>query len=292
MHGKVEWITAAVTAVAVALGIYAVVLEASADEPEPAARAIAAPPAERPEPADRGPAEPAAPERAPRKPRERVEPAESATPPAPKPTLSLEYPDGSYPVIWVRTGRAVQIRTKPGGGELVDLARRRTEFGSPSVFGVVRRQGRWAGVTTPKLPNNQLGWIKLNPRRLKAGSTKFSIVVDLSERRAELRRADGAGRAFTVTVGAPGTDTPTGRFSVTDTFRGGLSPAYGCCAVALSATQPNTPSGWLGGSRIAIHGTTGPLGVAASLGCVRAADVEVSNLVRRVPLGTPVFIRA
>jgi hypothetical protein len=291
MHGRVEWITAVVTVVAVALGIYAVALQASGDEPEPAAPAVAAP-AERPEADDREPAQTVAPERAARSPRERVEPAESAAPPAPKPTLALDHPDDSYPVIWVRSGRAVEVRTRPGGGELVDVARRRTEFGSPSVFGVIRRQGRWAGVTTPKLPNNQLGWIKLDPRRLKAGSTKYSIVVDLSQRLAELRRADGAGRTFPVTVGAPGTDTPTGRFAVTDTFRGGLSPAYGCCAVALSATQPNTPSGWLGGSRIAIHGTTGPLGVAASLGCVRAADAEVSNLIRRVPLGTPVFIRS
>ena len=62
--------------------------------------------------------------------------------------------------------------------------------------------------------------------------------------------------------------------------------------MALSATQPNLPSGWLGGRRIAIHGTAGPLGIAASLGCVRAADADVSELIGRVPLGTPVFIRS
>ncbi len=43
---------------------------------------------------------------------------------------------------------------------------------------------------------------------------------------------------------------------------------------------------------IAIHGTYGPLGVAASHGCVRAADATVSELMKRVPLGAPVFIRA
>jgi lipoprotein-anchoring transpeptidase ErfK/SrfK len=100
-------------------------------------------------------------------------------------------------------------------------------------------------------------------------------------------------RSFAVTIGAPGVETPTGRFAVTDSFRGELDPAaYGCCALALSATQPHLPSGWLGGNRIAIHGTSGPLGVAASHGCVRAADEDVSALVARVPLGTPVFIRS
>jgi lipoprotein-anchoring transpeptidase ErfK/SrfK len=62
--------------------------------------------------------------------------------------------------------------------------------------------------------------------------------------------------------------------------------------VALSATQPHIPSGWLGGNRIAIHGTTGPLGVAASHGCVRAANPDVSMLVDRLPLGSPVFIHS
>ncbi len=93
-----------------------------------------------------------------------------------------------------------------------------------------------------------------------------------------------------MTIGAPGSTTPTGRFAVTDTFRGNLHPAYGCCAVALTAVQPNLPSGWNGGNRIAFHGTTGPLGQALSNGCVRAADRDVNALVNAVPPGTPVAI--
>jgi len=216
--------------------------------------------------------------------------ASAARPPEPPTRMALDRPADAYPVIWVRRGRQVEIRTAPGGGELVHRVGKRTDFGSPTVFGVVRRSGEWAAVSTPLLPNDRLGWIRLNRRRLGAGWTRLSIVVDLSERRAELRRGSTTLRAFAVTVGAPGTETPTGRFAVTDTLRGGLNPAYGCCALALSATQPDAPSGWLGGRRIAIHGTSGPLGVAASLGCVRAADADVSELVRRVPLGTPVFI--
>ncbi|MGH2798216.1 MAG: L,D-transpeptidase, partial [Solirubrobacterales bacterium] len=217
--------------------------------------------------------------------------ASAIPPPEPQTRVALDHPADAYPVIWVRRGRQVEIRTAAGGGELVNRAGKRTEFGSPTVFGVVRRSGGWAGVSTPLLPNNRLGWIRLDRRRLRAGWTRLSIVVDLSERRAELRRGSAVRRAFAVTIGAPGTETPTGRFAVTDKLRGGLNPAYGCCALALSATQPNAPSGWLGGRRIAIHGTSGALGLAASLGCVRAADADVSELVSRVPLGTPVFIR-
>jgi hypothetical protein len=206
--------------------------------------------------------------------------------------LSLDVPHGAYPVIWVRQGEAVDIRTQPGGGgRVAKRVGRRTDFGSPTVFGVVRRSGEWAGVATPDLPNGQLGWVHLDARKLDAGWTTRSIVVDLSDRTAQLRKGDDVERSFTVTVGMPGAETPTGRFAVTDTFRGDLNPAYGCCAVALSGSQHEL-SGWLGGNRIAIHGTSGPLGIAASHGCVRAANEDVNALVNQVPLGTPVFIRA
>ena len=207
--------------------------------------------------------------------------------------LSLDVPRGAYPVVWVRAGAEVEIRTEPGrDGKVAKRVGRQTEFGSPSVFGVVRRSGDWAAVTTPFLGNGELGWVHLDSKELDAGWTKRSIVVDLSERRAVLRSGDEVTRSFIVTVGMPGAETPIGRFAVTDTFRGNLNAAYGCCAVAISAHQPNLPSGWLGGNRIAFHGTSGPLGVAASHGCVRASNPDVNALVNQVPLGTPVFIRA
>jgi lipoprotein-anchoring transpeptidase ErfK/SrfK len=212
--------------------------------------------------------------------------------PTPAPRLTLDAPDGAHPIVWVRRGREVEIRTEPGGGEVAEVVDKRTEFSSPTVLGVVKSVGRWAAVTTPRMANGELGWVKLDPKRLRAGWTPLSVVIDVSDRVAVLRDEDEVVRSFAVTVGMPGSPTPTGRFSVTDTFRGDLQAAYGCCAVALSATQPHVPSGWLGGNRIAIHGTYGPLGVAASSGCVRAADADVSKLVDRVPLGAPVFIRA
>jgi len=212
-------------------------------------------------------------------------------PPSEQPSLALDHPADAFPFVTVRRGERAAVRTGPGG-ELVTRARPRTEFGSRTVLGVVRERDGWAAITTPALANDQLGWVRLDPRELRGGWTRVSVEVDVSERRAELLERGEAVRAFAVTVGAPGSETPTGRFAVTDTFRGDLDSAYGCCALALSATQPHLPSGWLGGRRIAIHGTAGPLGVAASHGCVRAADPDVSRLVSRVPLGAPVFIRA
>jgi hypothetical protein len=202
----------------------------------------------------------------------------------------LELSDRGQPIVWLRHGARIPIHSAPGG-KVVDTLRWRTPFHSRTVLSVFRHVGQWAAAPTPLLPTGELGWVKLDPSKLRAGWTPYAIDIDLSQRAAQLRRGDRVLRSFTVTVGAPGTSTPTGSFAVTDTFRGNLNPAYGCCAVATTARQPHLPSGWFGGDRIAIHGTTGALGVAASHGCVRAANPDVSALVDRVSLGSPVIIR-
>jgi L,D-transpeptidase catalytic domain len=206
--------------------------------------------------------------------------------------FTLAVPHGYHPVVWVRARHRVEMRTEPGGGQVVEKVGRKTLFGSPSVFGVEKQKHGWVGVTTPALPNNQLGWMRLDPKRLATGASHYSVLVDLSEYRATLFKGDRKVHSFAVTVGAPESSTPIGKFAITDTFRGGLASAYGCCALALSATQPNLPSGWLGGNRIAIHGTYDAIGVAASHGCVRAANADVSKLIDILPLGSPVTIRA
>ncbi len=206
------------------------------------------------------------------------------------PRTGLRRSDRGQPIVWLRRGERIAIRAEPRG-KVVKRLRWRTPFGSRTVLAVFSRRGRWAGVPTPLLPDRRLGWVKLDRSRLRAGWTRYSIDVDLSSRAARLRLGKRVLRSFTVTVGSPASPTPTGRFAITDTFRGHLNPAYGCCALATTATQRSLPSGWLGGNRIAIHGTTGPVGEAVSHGCIRAENVDVNALVDRVGLGTPVVIR-
>jgi hypothetical protein len=218
-------------------------------------------------------------------------PASAGSPPAPRatsqPRLTLAH--RGQPIVWLRHGERIPLRAAPGG-KVVKPLDWRTEFGSPTVLAVFARRGHWAGVPTPLLPDGKLGWVKLDPSRLRAGWTRYSIEVDLSAKDARLRLGKRVVRSFAVTVGSPTSPTPTGRFAVTDMFRGNLNPAYGCCALATTATQPDLPSGWLGGSRIAIHATTGPLGLAISHGCIRADNADVGALVDRVGLGTPVTV--
>jgi lipoprotein-anchoring transpeptidase ErfK/SrfK len=196
-------------------------------------------------------------------------------------------------VVRVRHGHTLTLRARPNGAGAVEVTHA-TDFGSPRALGVVRRRGRWLGVTTPSLPNGRLGWVDRRDPGLALARTRWSIHADVSRRRIVLRREGRVVRRLAVAVGRPESPTPTGHFAVTDKLSGGrFGPYYGCCVLAISATQPNTPPGWTGGNRMAIHGTSDPgsIGAAASAGCLRAADGDLRVLIDRVPLGTPVVIR-
>lgn len=201
----------------------------------------------------------------------------------------IELPSGGTPILTVRDGKSVELFDAPGGKRVAKLGDT-TEFDSPTVLTVLERKGNWVGVPTQLLPNGKLAWMKLESGRLEFDSVGQEIVVDVSAHRARLLRNGKAERSWNVSVGAPGSPTPTGSFSVTDSIEGGLNPVYGCCALALSATQPSPPEGWTGGNRMAIHGTLDEVGLDNSAGCVRSSDEDMSYLVDKVPVGTPVTI--
>jgi L,D-transpeptidase catalytic domain len=216
-------------------------------------------------------------------------------PPAePAPAAAEPVAEPGFLVVRPASEKGVVVRARPRGPVVARLGAR-TEFGSPTTLAVVRTRGRWLGVVTTHLPNGRLGWVDPEETRLRTSRTWVSISVDLSARRLVVRRADRVLRRVRVAVGRPGTPTPVGRFAVTDKLSGPrYSAAYGCCILALSAHQPNLPSGWPGGDRIAVHGTNDPgsIGAAASAGCPRAGEADMRYLMRTVPLGAPVVVRA
>ncbi len=249
-----------------------------ADDPAPE-------PASLPAPSPSGPPPPGAERTAPPSDRAAGEHPEARFTPPP------EWRHPGYEMVGFDPGPKLPVRRSPGG-EMVRRLGPRTEFGSPRVLWVVERRGPWLAVIAPELGNNRVGWLRFDADRLRFGTTRYSMHVDLSDRVVELRRGDTVVTRVVVSVGRIGSGTPAGRYAVTDTITRGLSDVYGCCAIALSARQPNTPPGWIGGDRIALHGWNGPVGQAASGGCLRASNADMRRLMRRVPLGAPVFIDA
>jgi lipoprotein-anchoring transpeptidase ErfK/SrfK len=203
--------------------------------------------------------------------------------PAPEQAPAFEIAQVTHPIV---------LRARPHGPAVARVDAW-TEFGSHQTLGVVKHRGGWLAVVSTTRPNGELSWIRARDVRLTA--TRVSLTLDLSRRRLVLRQGDKVLRRMTVGVGRPGSPTPTGRFALTDKLRGGqYGPYYGCCILALSAHQPHLPAGWTGGDRIAIHGTNAAstIGAASSAGCAHARDADLRVLMRRVPLGAPVFIRA
>jgi len=200
----------------------------------------------------------------------------------------------AHVIAEVRPGHALALRSRPFGRVLARVGAK-TPFGSQRALSVVTtRHGRWLAVTEAGVGNNRVVWVDAKSGGLRYARTRFELDVDLSARTLIVRRNGAAVRRLSIGVGRAGSPTPTGTFAVTDKLNGAsYGAAYGCCILALSATQPNLPAGWSGGNRIAIHGTLSStdFGRAVSAGCVHASGSDLHYLMHTVPLGTPVVIR-
>jgi hypothetical protein len=190
----------------------------------------------------------------------------------------------------VNVQRRTAFYASPGGHVLFHLTPK-TSFGSPRGMAVMRRKGDWLGVTAEDLANGHLAWVRRGDVHLQRVTWK--IHIDLSKRRGVLLHQGKRYGAFALGIGTPTYKTPTGRFGVTDRLAGVPGGPYGCCALALTAHQPNVPQDWPGGDRIAVHGTPDPssVGVPSTHGCLRADDDSMQLLMAKVPIGTQVVIQ-
>jgi hypothetical protein len=186
----------------------------------------------------------------------------------------------------------VTLYKEPGGSPRIQLAKR-TEWGSRRVLGVVLRRGDWVAVQAPELDNGELAWLPTNRARLDC--VPWSVHADLSRRMLYVRHDGRVVRRFRIAIGRRGNSTPKGRFAVTDKLRvTDPGSPYGCCVLALTGHQNRLPPGWPGGDRLAIHATKelSSIGKPASLGCMRITSVQARWLIKTIPAGSPVFVRA
>jgi hypothetical protein len=205
------------------------------------------------------------------------------------------FPAEPQPIACFSTAFAsgkTTLYREPGGRVRIRLGAR-TEWGSPRIFGVVRRRGDWVSVQAPELGNDEIAWLPAHRARLDC--VRWSMHVDLSRRRLVVQRDGVSVRRFDIAVGRKGNPTPRGRFSVTDKLRvSDPGSPYGCCVLALTGHQTQLPAEWPGGDRLAVHATTelSSLGEAASLGCMRVTSTQARWLIKTIPLGAPLFVKA
>jgi hypothetical protein len=209
--------------------------------------------------------------------------------------LEAPFPSEPQPITCFSTARLTGKTTlyrQPGGRVRIQLSPK-TEWGSPRTLGVVRRRGDWISVQAPELGNGELAWMPA--ARAQIDCVRWSMHVNLSRRRLYVQRDGETVRRFVIAVGREGNATPQGRFAVTDKLRvSDPGSPYGCCVLALSGHQNHLPPEWPGGDRLAVHATKelSSLGRAASLGCMRVTSSQARWLIKTMPLGAPLFIKA
>jgi hypothetical protein len=122
----------------------------------------------------------------------------------------------------------------------------------------------------------------------------YRIKVDISSRRATIYRKGKVVKRYRVVVGAPNTPTPTGRYYVVDRMHLHNSWANGQWALATSGFSRILKHFDGGQGQVALHARgflRDRVGTAASHGCVRFNDHDMSWLAKHVPNGTTIQIQ-
>jgi hypothetical protein len=220
---------------------------------------------------------------------------------APSTRASVRYPGStqlSDERTFTRWAYAVQrqpIRKSPYlDARRVTRVRLTTEDGPPEVYLLLHSwtdpsDREWLRVRIPMRPNARTGWVEASalarPRLVLT-----QLVVNRHSLRAMLFRAGKRIWSSRIGVGKASTPTPGGRFWIRERLRS-KNPTYGPWAFGTSAYS--RLSDWPGGGVIGIHGTSEPglIPGRPSHGCIRVPNGAISRLARRMPIGTPVWIR-
>jgi lipoprotein-anchoring transpeptidase ErfK/SrfK len=212
-------------------------------------------------------------------------------------TAPAPVPDGvpaptKIALLAQATGAVVHLHPGPGDASVSKMLPNPTIEGMPLAMLVVDRQGDWLQVRFPERPNGSLAWITADEVTLSPVDNR--IVISITNR--NLRVLDKAQQVVyetNVAVGKPRTPTPTGRFYV-DIWLPNPGHPYGTFMLSIAGFSDVLKSFGGGRGQIAMHGwsDTSVMGQAASNGCIRMRNGDISRVAQLAPLGTPVEIVA
>ncbi|ROP78744.1 lipoprotein-anchoring transpeptidase ErfK/SrfK [Frigoribacterium sp. PhB107] len=212
----------------------------------------------------------------------------SATAPAPTPTLSAAPAVPSTSTVASVTGRSVEVHDAPDGAVTTTLDNPQAS-GAPLVLLVLGQEGDWVNVSVAQRPNGSSGWVPASAVTLT--TTSYALVASTTSNTLVLYDAGVEKKSFPVATGTGGTPTPTGSFYLTELLAP-TNQGYGPFAYGLSAFSDALNSFGGGPGQIGLHGTDdeASIGQAASHGCIRLSNADISELAAMLPLGTPITI--
>jgi hypothetical protein len=212
---------------------------------------------------------------------------------APASAVAGRLSDEKRVTRWAYANETVYARSTPRRtAKKVARLRYRTEDGLPEIYVAlesrIRRHREWVRVRLPMRPNGRKGWVRresLGPFHV----VRTHLRVNRRTLRATLYKRGKRIWRSPVGVGAPGTETPAGRFYIRERLHG-FGSIYG--PVAFGTSAYSRLSDWPGGGVVGIHGTNQPSLIPGrpSHGCIRVPNGAVARLARLMPIGTPVRI--
>ncbi len=186
----------------------------------------------------------------------------------------------------------IRVAASPTAPSITKL-RYQTEDKEPEVYlvldGLVDSDGtQWLHIRIPMKPNGRTGWVPADMLS-QLYVVRTQMTISLRNKKATLRKNGRVVWQAPVGIGKAGTPTPKGNFWIRELLRGG-NGAYGPWAFGTSAYSNIRE--WRGAPVVGIHGTNQPnlIPGAPSHGCVRVRNNKISQLVRLMPIGTPVKI--
>ena len=224
--------------------------------------------------------------------------AATAPPPPPTPACLPGALTSERSATVLHVISAFRARRSPGGATLARISPL-NEFGLPTtLLALEARSSRsclptWYRAKLPLQPNGVTGWVPA--WAVASTQVRSRIVADISARRLELYRGGRRILRLRAGFGADLTPTPIGSFYIDAHWRvADAAGPYGPAVLAIAAYS-NAPRGrWEHGLPSAVHGTNEPwtIGRRASHGCIHVANAELARLLRLVPDGTPIVIKA
>jgi hypothetical protein len=221
----------------------------------------------------------------------------SSSPTSASPSTSTDGPAApirsASPAEVVRASAPLTAYERPDTGSPSRPLAATTSFGTQTALLVTNRIEGWVQVLVPGRPLGATAWLPDGGLDIEAVSSELH--VDLSDRTLTLVEDGKVVLESPVAVGSDDSPTPVGRFSVTEKLQApNPDDAYGPFAIGLSARSEVITEFAGGDGQIGIHGTNDPatIGQAVSHGCIRVPNDVVTELTRRLPLGTPVTVEA
>lgn len=208
---------------------------------------------------------------------------------SPTPTVSAT-PATPPPVGTSATATVPRLAVYAGLGGTVKLTLGNPRpSGAPLTMLVLQSSNGWLEVALPDRPNGSRGWISASQVTLH--DLQYSLRVSTEQNTLALYRNTTLVTTYPVATGTGGTPTPHGSFYLTEL----LAPSnagYGPYAFGLSAYSTVLTSFGGGPGQIGLHGTddAASIGKAASHGCIRMSNADITTLATTLPLGTPITI--